>query len=71
MCEKSPILPKQKFRIWIVYCAFIYDSHIRLILETRLYVLYAYCTVIHLSYEGSKAKTNNFTRKFENRVVQW
>ena len=22
-------------------------------------------------YEGSKAKRNNFTRKFENRVVQW
>ena len=42
MCEKSPIIPKQKFRIWIVYCAFIYDSHIRLILETRLYVCILY-----------------------------
>ena len=42
MCEMSPIIPKQKFRIWIVYCAFIYDSHIRLILETRLYVCILY-----------------------------
>jgi len=28
-------------------------------------------TTIYIIYEGSKAKRNNFTRKFENRVVQW